>query len=145
MRQRSIYLAGPFDWASKIADVAFDIRFNTQHLITTSWHDHEDKNMTPLAIAQVDIAALKKSDTLVLIPDKVYIHDTIGPPSDSFSVTRGGGGCSIEFGWALASHLDVFVVGPLNSVFHHLVPSRCRYKTSDELVHHLTMESNYGK
>lgn len=95
------------------------------HICTSTWLDERDyvsmpKNeATRYGIATRDLVEIASSDALVLIsePDGAYVP----------------GGKHVEFGFALALGLRIFVLGVPENVFHwHLAVVRC--ESPEELV-----------
>lgn len=73
---------------------------------TARWVDGGEEGLSRADIALLDLEDVDKADTLVLIS-----HPR-GEP-------KPGGGRWVEFGYALAKGLRLFVVGPYENVFVH--------------------------
>lgn len=96
------------------------------HVVTSRWLDaegfgeggkdaHEKTNA-----ARMDLADIRKSDALVLV-------------SEAHKTYNGPGGKHVEFGYAAARGLRLFVLGRRENVFHWL-PEVTLVETTMELI-----------
>jgi hypothetical protein len=122
----SFYLAARYSRHPEMRDIR-DTLVARGHTVTSRWIDqhggdqlesavHADLNNNPddyRQFAEKDLADIRAADWLV-----------------SFTSADGGGkgGRHVEFGYGLGTMAPrLILVGPLENVFHTLVPAWCRY------------------
>lgn len=104
-----IYIAAPFVAGRESARAAREVLIAKGHEVNSRWIDsHLQENIGPkdrAKEAMIDLQDVDYADALVLLnyPD--------------FPVTPGR---FIEFGYALASGCECYVVGEPTTIFHHL-------------------------
>lgn len=90
--------------------------------IHSSWiYEPLDPPVPPLTCAMRDLDELAVSDLLIAFTEGPIVSD------------RNTGGRHVEFGYAIATGIDCFVVGELENVFHHLTEVR-HFPTFDDLM-----------
>lgn len=124
-----IYIAARFSRREEAGEVAA-ILTDLGHSITSSWiwqpasemYREDGPNFAGEA-AQKDLDEVESSDTLVYLSE---MEDNIW----------GRGGRHVEFGAALAFRKDVWVIGPMENLFHYL-QSVLHFDCLDDLVQYM--------
>jgi hypothetical protein len=124
--EMKFYLASIFRDRPRMLDVTTDLVL-LGHRVTARWIHHPpdvqpmDSRYDLHEKAVEDLDDVDKAKGLILFTDDVDGH-------------KGGGGRHVEFGFALAKGKQLYVVGPVTSVFHHLKVICKRTDTWSEML-----------
>lgn len=123
-RGMKVYLAGRYDRRLELLGYAGQL--GRHHLSTARWltgaHEGATDPETLVRYAAEDLEDIDRSDVLVVFTEDPSIGHT-------------SGGRHVEMGYALASDIEVVVVGPIENIFHHLVEAEgSRYDTWAEAL-----------
>jgi hypothetical protein len=126
-----VYIAARYDRRFEMLGAAVAL-MRAGHEVTSRWI--EGRGDAPEGLAAVDdLADLSRADCLVSFTDQ--------PDRTVAGIARGGR--HIAFGVALATHKRLCVVGPRESIFHHL-PRIEVYATVADLVAGLAAPATGG-
>lgn len=115
-----IYLAAMYAKMHEMQEVAERLRA-LGHTITARWINGDEETMTKEAAALMDLADIDYA--------KVVMFFSL-PPKTMFS----GGGRYVEFGYALACHKRIMVVGEKGENVFHWHPSIEHFATLDAAI-----------
>ncbi len=117
-----IYLAGRYHRREELLKLSEDY-IKDGHEITSKWLAGAEEGMTYTDIATMDLEDVERADALVLY-------------SEPYGEPIPGGGRHVEFGYAIGRKKKVFIVGPLENVFHW-TPGVIVFPKTESLVRHL--------
>lgn len=128
MIPQNVYLASRYSRKEEMREHAFELRsFGSR--VTSSWLDETYEsgiNITDLTndvnrdIAEVDLSDITSSDVLIF-----FAEDQNNQPPR--------GGRHVEFGYALANGLTIYVIGEKENIFHYL-PNVKEFPTWESFV-----------
>ena len=116
------YLAARYSRRNEMRAVARELE-SLGHTVGSRWL-HADPNRSDVQAATEDIEDLRDASGLILFTEEPNCGG------------RNRGGRHVEFGWALASGMEVFIVGPRENVFHYM-PEVKVFDTLQRLLLHL--------
>jgi len=119
-----IYLAAQYSRHEEMLGYAEQLRARG-HTVTSRWikGEHEDPKDDPeisAKYAMEDVEDMEAAEALVFF-------------SNDDKKSRGRGGRHVEFGIALATEMDIAIIGPRENVFHHL-PFVAHFDTWEEFL-----------
>lgn len=124
----SYYLAASYSRREEIEKYARWLRRNAT-MVTSTWHDghHELLGLACQAMrAKEDLYDLDNADALLFFS---------GGNTHS-------GGRHVEYGYALAQHKPIFIIGPTENIFHTLADQR--FETFDDFTHNMGLHDVKG-
>ena len=101
-----IYLASPFEKQAGMKTLA-DSLTHAGYTITSKWLTEDETAAQHAALAWRDVQDINEADVVV-----------VNNPTDFFHA--GTGGRHVEFGYALAMHKPLILLGRPSNVFHYL-------------------------
>lgn len=117
-----VYVAGRYKQLAYLAEEAK--KFTAAgHEVTSSWLDNAEEGMSFEDVAILDLKDVDRADALVLY-------------TEPYGTPIPGGGRHVEFGYALGKGKRVFIVGPLENIFHWH-PDVKLFPVTDYLVRYL--------
>ena len=105
-----IYIAGKWEEKNRLKIVKD--RVPQKHSVLSSWLEEDEKNGDYWSVTQDKIIECATRDVREIKESKLFILDT-WPDNQR-------GGREVEFGVALASGKETWIVGPRKNFFHHL-------------------------
>ena len=99
-----IYVAGRYRQLAELAEEAKKFT-EAGHEVTSSWLQNAEEGMSFEDIAVLDLQDVDIADALCLY-------------TEPYGTAVPGGGRHVEFGYALGKGKKMFIVGPLENVFH---------------------------
>lgn len=116
-RKPRIYLAAPYPrkdeimaYRDELASLGFDV--------TSSWL--EEKHAPNVALHEVSQSLSKRYAIFDL--EDVDRADVLISFTEPQGTSHSRGGRHVEFGYALARGKELWIVGPVENIFHYLVP-----------------------
>ena len=117
-RKPRIYLAAPYPRKDEIAMYAAELRA-LGFEVTSSWLEEEHAPTVALHEVSVD---LSKEYAAADLRD-VDRADVVISFTEPQGTTHSRGGRHVEFGYAFAKGKSLWIVGPVENIFHYLVPA----------------------
>ena len=132
-RPLSIYIAARYGRKAEALEIATELE-KLGHTINSSWiHQVEDEMLYTEGPEAAGRFAAKDLEEIFWSNLLVYLSE----PEDN---PWGRGGRHVEFGYALGQNKTVFVIGPLENLFHYL-SSVTNFSSVDDFFHYLMEES----
>ncbi len=99
-----IYIAGRY---TNLALLKEESKIFTEagHEVTSSWLDNKENGLTFEDVAILDLGDVDRADAIVLY-------------TEAYGTPVPGGGRHVEFGYAMGKGKKLFIVGPMENIFH---------------------------
>lgn len=137
-----IYIAARFSRRPECNDLAHQLQA-LGHTITSRWVKPDSDHVMPTGLSKQAADDERRRFALEDYEDVIYCDTMISLMEEPRSNSRGGR--HVEFGMGLALDKRMYIVGPRETVFHHL-PKVRHFDTAEELVACLkaNSEPNYS-
>jgi len=128
-----IYIAARFSRRPECNDLAHKLQA-LGHTITSRWAKPDSDHVSPTGLSQQAADSERRRFATEDVEDMEAAEAMVSLMETPRNNSRGGR--HVEFGFALARGQKLFIIGPRETVFHHL-PQVQHFETVDEFLHHL--------
>jgi nucleoside 2-deoxyribosyltransferase len=99
-----VYMAGRYNNLALLKEES-KIFTDNGHEVTSSWLDNKEDGMSFKDVAVLDLQDVDRADAVVLY-------------TEPYGTPVPGGGRHVEFGYGMGKGKKLFIVGPMENIFH---------------------------